>query len=164
VPKVDGEIVELREPFDHYPFSKGIRHWLDKHNTYSTMEARLALASRKSHIPFSLSRAFLARDFHERRYNQKELFYRLPLRPLIKWCYMVFARRAFLDGKAGMTYAMLQAIYEYMIVLKTRELENGMDEADPQCGQRGEPGVQDCDDGQDAGRIGSALPIVAKRF
>jgi hypothetical protein len=28
-----------------------------------------------------------------------------------------------LDGSAGLTYAMLQSIYEYFIVLKTRELE-----------------------------------------
>ena len=34
----------------------------------------------------------------------------------------MFARRAFLDGRPGLTYAQLQAIYEYMIVLKTREL------------------------------------------
>jgi glycosyltransferase involved in cell wall biosynthesis len=121
--KVDGEIADLREPFDHFPFSKGIRHWLEKHNAYSSMEAKLALASRRGQIPFSISRALFARDFNERRFHQKELFYRMPLRPLIKWCYIVLARRAFLDGRAGLTYAMLQAIYEYMIVLKTRELE-----------------------------------------
>ena len=34
---------------------------------------------------------------------------------------MVFVRGAFLDGRPGLTYARLQAIYEYMIVLKTRE-------------------------------------------
>ena len=45
--------------------------------------------------------------------------------PLLKWLYMVLARRAFLDGQAGLTYAALQAIYEYMIVVKTRELEPG---------------------------------------
>jgi len=30
-----------------------------------------------------------------------------------------------LDGIAGMAYATLQSFYEYMIVLKTRELERG---------------------------------------
>ena len=29
---VDGEITELSEPFDHYPFSKGLDHWINKHN------------------------------------------------------------------------------------------------------------------------------------
>jgi hypothetical protein len=36
---------------------------------------------------------------------------------------MLLVRGAFLDGKAGIRYATLQAIYEYMIVLKVKELE-----------------------------------------
>ena len=53
---------------------------------------------------------------------QKAIFYRLPARPLIKWIYMMFVRGAVLDGRAGIAYANLQAMYEYLIVLKTREL------------------------------------------
>lgn len=121
--KVEGSVIDLSEPFDHYPFSKGFGHWLDKHNTYSTMEARLVFEGRRGHANFSIAKAFFTRDFNERRFHQKELFYRLPLRPLVKWLYMMLARAAFLDGRAGLTYAALQAIYEYMIVLKTRELE-----------------------------------------
>ncbi|HZF29342.1 MAG TPA: glycosyltransferase family 2 protein [Gammaproteobacteria bacterium] len=120
---VDGAIHDLAEPFDHYPFSKGMRHWLDKHNVYSSMEASCALDSRRGETPFSLRKAFLASDFNERRFHQKELFYRMPLRPFAKFLYVYFWRRGFLDGSAGFTYATLQAIYEYMIVLKARELE-----------------------------------------
>ena len=32
-------------------------------------------------------------------------------------------KRGFLDGRAGLTYALLRSIYEYFIVLKVRELE-----------------------------------------
>jgi len=120
--EVDGIVSELSQPLHHYPFSKGIAHWLSKHNQYSSMEA--GLIHRKQGIPHpSWSTAFFGRDFHTRRLHQKALFYRLPARPLIKWLYMVFIRAAFLDGRAGLTYATLQSIYEYMIVLKTRELE-----------------------------------------
>jgi len=45
----------------------------------------------------------------------------MPGRPIFKWFYMIIWRRAFLDGKAGITYASLQSIYEYFIVLKTKE-------------------------------------------
>lgn len=121
--KVDGAVRDLDAPFNHYPFSKGVRHWLDKHNLYSSMEAQHIVRTRREGSPFSLRQAFFARDFNLRRFHQKELFYRLPARPLLKWLYMVLARRAFLDGQAGLTYASLQAIYEYMIVVKTRELE-----------------------------------------
>ena len=41
--------------------------------------------------------------------------------------YLNDSTSAFLDGQAGMTYAYLQAIYEYMIVVKTRELERQLE-------------------------------------
>lgn len=119
--EIAGKIGELRAPLDHYPFSKGIGHWLRKHDVYSTMEAQLIAEGGGVQNP-SLRAALTARDFHERRLHQKAIFYRMPGRPLLKWLYMVFVRRAFLDGRAGLTYARLQAIYEYMIVLKTREV------------------------------------------
>jgi hypothetical protein len=122
VMKIHGEIRDLHEPFDHFPFSKGIAHWVDKHNAYSTMEARLALDSQSQVRRYSFAQAVFARDFNVRRYHQKALFLKLPFRPLLKFAYMMAVRRAFLDGRAGIVYAFLQAFYEYLIVLKTREL------------------------------------------
>lgn len=121
--EVAGAVGELTSPLDHYPFSKGIGHWLRKHDVYSTMEAQLIVQGGGLQRP-SLTAALTHRDFHERRLHQKALFYRMPARPTIKWLYMMFVRGAFLDGRAGWTYARLQAIYEYMIVLKTRELRD----------------------------------------
>jgi glycosyltransferase involved in cell wall biosynthesis len=124
--QVHGAVEELSAYLDHFPFSKGISHWLDKHNTYSTMEARIVV-SRIGEQHASLRAALFGKDFHARRVAQKALFYRMPARPLVKWLYLLLARGAILDGRAGITYANLQAIYEYMIVVKTRELfgENG---------------------------------------
>ncbi len=119
--EVDGPILDLQHPLDHYPFSKGIAHWLTKHNQYSTMEAQLIHAQSGLRNP-SLLTALRHPDFHTRRLHQKALFYKLPARPLIKWCYMFFVRGAIFDGAAGLTYATLQSIYEYLIVLKTKEL------------------------------------------
>jgi hypothetical protein len=61
------------------------------------------------------------RDFYKRRVALKALFYRFPARPLIKWIYLLFVRGGILDGRAGLAYSTLQAIYEYFIVLKTQE-------------------------------------------
>jgi glycosyltransferase involved in cell wall biosynthesis len=118
----DGPVGDLSGYLEHFPFSKGIGHWLDRHNCYSTLEAEQILLNRAAQAPFSIARAFLAKDFHERRFHQKELFYRAPARPLIKFALLYFAKRGFLDGRAGFMYAVLQSFYEYMIVLKTREL------------------------------------------
>jgi hypothetical protein len=118
----DGPVGELSGYFDHFPFSKGTRHWLEKHNSYSTLEAQQIVSNRAARNSFSIREAFLAKDRNERRYHQKELFYRMPARPLVKFMLLYVAKRGFLDGSAGFTYAALQSIYEYMIVLKTREL------------------------------------------
>lgn len=120
----DGPVSNISGYLDHFPFSKGIGHWVDRHNSYSAFEAKQIIDNRKEHAGFSLWKAFTERDFHERRYHQKELFYRLPLRPLIKFLLLYIIKRGFLDGRAGLTYAVLQSIYEYFIVLKTRELES----------------------------------------
>ncbi len=121
---VDGPVGDLQHPLDHYPFSKGLSHWIARHNTYSSFEAQQILHNRASQEPFSLRSAFLERDFNRRRYHQKELFYRLPARPLLKFLLLYLFKRGFLDGRPGFTYALLQSIYEAMIVLKVQELES----------------------------------------
>lgn len=118
---VDGEVLDLTAPFDHFPFSKGIHHWIAKHNVYSSMEALELRKSRSGQVQFSIVRALIARDFNERRFHQKELFYRIPARPLAKFFLLYVLKRGFLDGRAGLAYAALQAVYEYFIDLKARE-------------------------------------------
>jgi glycosyltransferase involved in cell wall biosynthesis len=119
---VEGDVAEIEGYFDHYPFSKGFKHWLEKHNQYSSMEAQRWMEEQKGVEKFSVRKAFFNKDFSEMRYHQKGLFYKLPGRPLIKWLYLIIIRRGFLDGKAGLTNATLQSIYEYFIVLKSKQL------------------------------------------
>jgi glycosyltransferase involved in cell wall biosynthesis len=123
----DGPVGQLSGFLDHFPFSKGVGYWLDRHNKYATFEAEQILANRRANSAqgnqdFSLISAFTERDFHRRRYHQKELFYRLPARPILKFLMLYIGKRGFLDGRAGLRYSILQSIYEYMIVLKTDEL------------------------------------------
>lgn len=119
----DGPVGQLTSYLDHFPFSKGVSHWIERHNSYSTFEATQIIENRKNQAEFSLVKAFTANDFHTRRFHQKEFFYRMPMRPFVKFLILYVAKRGFLDGNAGLRYAILQSIYEYFIVLKTKELE-----------------------------------------
>lgn len=119
----DGPVGEVPGYLDHFPFSKGLGHWFERHNSYSRFEAEQILANRRGTEGFSVIKALTENDFHERRFHQKELFYRLPLRPVVKFLLLYVVKRGFLDGRAGLRYAILQSIYEYMIVLKVKELE-----------------------------------------
>ncbi|QYY34183.1 glycosyltransferase family 2 protein (plasmid) [Cupriavidus pinatubonensis] len=120
----DGPTAEIPGYLDHFPFSKGLYHWISRHNNYSTLEAKQIIENRRRQPTFRISKAFTCLDFHQRRFHQKEIFYRLPMRPLMKFLILYFGKRGFLDGRAGFTYATLQSIYEYFIALKTQELSS----------------------------------------
>ena len=121
VPVIDGPHGYLTHLFEHYNFSKGLSEWLDKHNKYSQFEALEGMKLLAGARP-SLRRLF-GRDAFDRRRALKELSFRLPCRPLLKFLWMYVLKRGFLDGRAGWTYCRLQATYEFMIVVKMAELE-----------------------------------------
>jgi len=121
VSKPDGPVSTIGGYLDHYPFSKGVSDWVSRHNFYSTQEAQQIVINRKSEQAASL-RGLFSGDGSERRRGLKDLFYRLPMRPLLKFVVMYFLKRGFLDGVAGFTYSVLVSYYEFLITLKTREL------------------------------------------
>lgn len=125
VTRVDGTAGRLHGYLDHYPFSKGIGWWVTRHNDYSAKEAQQIVENCAVNPPLSLPSAIFEKDFQTRRKQQKLLFYRLPGRPVFKFLLIYFVKLGFLDGAAGFRYAVLQSIYEYLIVLKTQELERG---------------------------------------
>lgn len=120
VAKVDGPVGEIRSHIIHYPFSHGVSHWIARHNRYSDMEA---LEAAKARANGGTAVNLWSADPNERRRALKDIFFRLPARPLVKFLYYYAWRRGFLDGRAGLTYATLQAIYEYMIACKGVELD-----------------------------------------
>jgi glycosyltransferase involved in cell wall biosynthesis len=121
VPLIDGPFGYLEHHFLHDNFSKGLGEWFERHNRYSTYEAIetiKALEDRGVHW-----RSLMARDPSTRRMELKNLSLRLPGRPFFKFIYMYFIKLGLLDGRAGLTYCLLQAIYEYQIALKVREMQ-----------------------------------------
>ncbi len=119
--EVDGNVADLQGTLEHFPFSKGIAWWVERHNRYSTMEAEL-LAAGTATANASWREALLGESPQSRRAAQKAIFYKVPFRPLFKWIYMMFWRGALLDGPAGWTYAGLQTMYEYLIEVKRQEI------------------------------------------
>lgn len=118
--EADGKIGRIEEPFLHYNFSKGLSEWFAKHNVYSDREAAALLAGAGSVNRDDL----MSEDPIRRRKVLKKLSYRLPLHPWLKFLYMYILRGGFLDGRAGLTYCTLQAIYDYMIGLKIKESQS----------------------------------------
>ena len=112
----------MKSHFIHYPFSKGVAFWLERHNQYSSMEAKVLAEERKGKLRLS---GLFSSDPTVRRKALKQLAYCMPGRPLLVFCYLYFFRFGFLDGIPGLTYCRLRSMYEYMIDLKIKELRRG---------------------------------------
>jgi len=102
----------------HHPFSHGVSHWFERHNKYSTFEAKDLLAEATVRIHW---RNLVSRDANVRRKTLKLLAYRLPARPTMMFLYLFFFRLGFLDGIPGFYYSRMRSMYELMIDVKVRE-------------------------------------------
>ncbi|MGF1569780.1 MAG: glycosyltransferase family 2 protein [Nodosilinea sp.] len=120
---VNGSTGFLRATYPHYTCSKGLSRWIEKHNRYSTDEAKETIRQLQGGT-IDWQALLWGRSEVERRRALKDLSLRLPLRPLARWIYMVVILGGWLDGRAGLAWCTLQAFYEYLIVLKVREIRH----------------------------------------
>jgi glycosyltransferase involved in cell wall biosynthesis len=112
-------IATFPEPYLHYNFSHGMRRWLEKHVRYARDEARLILQDRSGVTPTDGQH-----DVSSRRRTLKRLASHLPLwlRPGARMFYILVVRQGIRDGRAGLFYALMLAIYEGMIAVFAYDL------------------------------------------
>ncbi|MER8639787.1 glycosyltransferase family 2 protein [Mesorhizobium sp. M1365] len=113
--RVEGSARQLEGHILHFPFNKGLDWWLERHNRYSTMEARLV---KGTPITFGAVKCLVSRDPRARREAQKNLAYRIPGRPFLVFIYLYIFRLGIFDGVAGYQFACLRLAYEIMIDAK----------------------------------------------
>ena len=104
----EGEAGRLRYDFAD-DNRKGLTDWTNKHNGYSTREARDYVAGYYSSG------------------DKKVFYYRLPpfFRAFAYFCYRYFVRLGFLDGVPGLAWHFLQGFwYRFLIDAKIRELQH----------------------------------------
>ncbi len=117
---LNGSVGYLREPMLHLDF-KDLHQFIDRHNRYSTWDARMRQHLREGN---EFSSAIPARLFGapvERKRFLKRIWIRLPGKPLLRFFYMYFLRAGFLDGRAGFIYCVFKAIQEFHIGCKMYE-------------------------------------------
>ena len=113
----------LKATYPHFTQGKGFERWFDKHNTYSSNEAKETVKQLQNGR-VNWRNLIFGKSEIDRRHALKDLSQRVPFRPVLRWFYMYFALGGIWDGRAGFAWCTLQAFYEYMIVLKAWEIEN----------------------------------------
>ncbi|WP_414543537.1 glycosyltransferase family 2 protein [Nostoc sp. CCY0012] len=119
----EGATSFLKETYPHYTCSKGLSRWIEKHNRYSTDEAKETLYQIEQG-KVNWRDLFLGKTEVEKRRALKDLSLRLPARPFLRFLYMYFMLGGCLDGRAGLAWCTLQAFYEYLILLKAWEMKH----------------------------------------
>ena len=113
---VNGKTGRLRCEMDHYAFPS-VDVFIEKHNRYSNWEARVAVSGKLQANTTGLQN----RRVGWRR-QLKAWSHHLPCRPSLRFAYIYFWQRGFLDGLEGYYFARLHAVYELLCVIKEREL------------------------------------------
>jgi glycosyltransferase involved in cell wall biosynthesis len=112
-PQVQGPVFLLRNRMAHHDHD-GLYHYFDKHNRYSDWEASLRVKG-------------LLNDPREANIGlrglMKRMFAAFPFKAPAAFLHCYVLRLGFLDGKAGLDYAVARAMYYWQIGLKSRELQ-----------------------------------------
>jgi hypothetical protein len=119
---VDGTIDALRTPLVHRD-EKGLEAYIDRHNKYSTWEARvrLHLLDGRTEAQTTL-RASLFGNVQERRRFLKQIAIRTPGEPLLWFLYHYFLRLGILEGRPGLIASRIRAQYVSQARAKVYEL------------------------------------------
>lgn len=107
----------FKEPYIHHAFSKGIDDWFNKHNKYSSDEAKQNLRIIKNNFFLGIV-DYVSFDSTKRRRALKTLSVWLPFRSSFRFFYMFVLKFGFLDGYRGFIYCRLLTIYENLIDIK----------------------------------------------
>lgn len=122
-PSASGEVGQFSGHLLHFSFNKGLEDWFLKHVRYARVEAAENIKSLARGTGSFDFRGVVSLDPVRRRRALKELSFRLPFRPTLRFLYVFFMRLGILDGFAGYQYARMMAIYEEMIVMNMKDIQ-----------------------------------------
>jgi glycosyltransferase involved in cell wall biosynthesis len=113
---LDGPVGTLTTPIVHENL-KGLSAFVERHNRYSDLEADELLDPSSERKRGSLTGSWADR----RRLLKDEVWFRLPFRPFVRFCWLYFGKRGFLDGRRGRLFCSLIAMYDFLIDAKVLE-------------------------------------------
>lgn len=126
-----GEAGWLENDFLHYAY-RSIADWVEKHNRYSSWEAKVQLleeqgraeaASASGHSSAAHIEPALFGTRVQRRRWLKKVSLRVPFRPTLRFLYHYIVAGGFLDGRRGYTLCRLMGVYEFLSVAKHSEMK-----------------------------------------
>jgi glycosyltransferase involved in cell wall biosynthesis len=98
---------------------------IEKHNRYSTLEARAIVEQERGAGGKALPARFWGGPLERRRWIKRNVYPRLPAKFVFRFLWMYLLKLGFLDGAAGWRLCLFISSYELQIELKIAELRTG---------------------------------------
>jgi glutathione S-transferase len=117
--QVDGDVLDLEHDLIDENL-KGLDEWFERQNRYATNDAEFELARAVVALDWA---GLVSGDALRRRASLKQLAARLPFRPALYFLYSYVFRLGFLDGKDGLVFCRMKALYQRMIEVKRHDLQ-----------------------------------------
>jgi len=117
---LDGRSKYLSAPMEHYAFPD-VATFIEKHNRYSIWEAEAREQLHHGTTGKTLNATAFGTEM-ERKRLLKKLSMSLPCRPTLRFLFHYVWKQGFRDGYRGWVLCRLLAWYEWLIVLKEREI------------------------------------------
>lgn len=119
---LQGQAGYLKNDLLHEDF-KSIYHFVERHNRYSNWDAKVYANLAGGVAASSSIKASLFGAPLERKRFIKRMWARLPFRPALRFVWMYFLKRGFLDGRPGLIFCTLMTMHEAVISAKMYEEE-----------------------------------------
>jgi len=117
--KVDGEIRNLENDLIDENL-KGIDEWFARQNRYSTKDAEYEMVRNAAPLDWG---GLVSGDALRRRASLKQVAARMPFRPTLYFLYSYVWRLGFLDGRDGLVFCRMKAMYQRMVAAKRHDLQ-----------------------------------------
>ena len=118
---VDGNIAALKGHMEHWD-RRGLEVYMEKHNRYSTLEAKEILNQAKN-TDETIDASLFGTAQQRRRWIKRHVYPKLPARWVFRFLWMYILRFGFLDGMTGLRFCLFISSYELLISLKMVELK-----------------------------------------
>ena len=116
-PVLEGSIGEIQSPIEHNDF-RGLKHYIAKHNEYSSWEAARYFRLRENNGVRSESAEWQGlTDRQKKKYSNLAKWWFAPAYFIVSY----FLKKGFIDGAVGFHFSLLKAVYFYQIRLKILE-------------------------------------------
>lgn len=120
----EGSIGRIHEPYLHYGFNCGMDAWIDRHQRYARCKAEALLDGPQGSFGSLVYKAIRGDGRAFARVADRVVGRSLYIGPLMRFLYHYVFKLGILEGRPGLIYSRMMAMYQFMIYLHAVELKH----------------------------------------